>query len=333
MEKNISERKSTEPVLKVSHLKKYYTYGNGFLSHKRTVIKAVDDVSLSLYPGETLAIVGESGCGKSTTAKSIIRITEPTEGTIILDGKDFGKLSGKELKSARKKIKMIFQDPYSALNPRMTVRDIIAEPIDISGSYKTQEEREQKVLEASDMVGLNRDYLDRYPHEFSGGQRQRIGIARAIIEKPDVILCDEPVSALDVSIQAKVIDLLKELQQKLGVSYIFISHDLSVVRHMADRVMVMYLGHVVEEGSRDEIFNSPKHPYTRILLDSIPYIGKEMPDDEQQLIAGDIPSPENPPSGCCFHTRCPYCKDKCRNSAPTLTEVRAQQGHRAACFC
>ncbi|ETP73036.1 oligopeptide/dipeptide ABC transporter, ATP-binding protein [Lachnospiraceae bacterium JC7] len=333
METIISERKKTEPILEVSHLKKYYTYGNGFLSPKKTVIKAVDDVSLSLYPGETLAIVGESGCGKSTTAKSIIRITEPTEGTITLDGKDFGKLSGKELKAARQKIKMIFQDPYSALNPRMTVRDIIAEPIDISGSYKTQDEREQKVLEACDMVGLNRDYLDRYPHEFSGGQRQRIGIARAVIEKPDVILCDEPVSALDVSIQAKVINLLKELQDKLGVSYIFISHDLSVVRHMADRVMVMYLGHVVEEGSRDDIFNSPKHPYTRILLDSIPSIGKEMPEDEQQLIAGDLPSPENPPTGCCFHTRCPYCKEQCRSAAPSLTEVSGKPGHKAACFC
>lgn len=333
METTISERNNTEPILRVSHLKKYYTYGNGFLSPKKTVIKAVDDVSLSLYPGETLAIVGESGCGKSTTAKSIIRITEPTEGSITLDGKDFGRLSGKELKAARQKIKMIFQDPYSALNPRMTVRDIIAEPIDISGSYKTQAEREEKILEACDMVGLNRDYLDRYPHEFSGGQRQRIGIARAIIEKPDVILCDEPVSALDVSIQAKVINLLKELQDKLGVSYIFISHDLSVVRHVADRVMVMYLGHVVEEGSRDDIFNSPKHPYTRILLDSIPSIGREMPEDEQQLIAGDLPSPENPPSGCCFHTRCPYCKEQCRNSAPTLKEVPGQPGHRAACFC
>lgn len=333
METTISERKNTEPILRVEHLKKYYTYGNGFLSHRKTVIKAVDDVSLSLYQGETLAIVGESGCGKSTTAKSIIRITEPTEGSITLDGKDFVRLSGKELKAARQKIKMIFQDPYSALNPRMTVRDIIAEPIDISGSYKTQAEREEKVLEACDMVGLNRDYLDRYPHEFSGGQRQRIGIARAIIEKPDVILCDEPVSALDVSIQAKVINLLKELQDKLGVSYIFISHDLSVVRHVADRVMVMYLGHVVEEGSRDDIFNSPKHPYTRILLDSIPSIGKEMPEDEQQLIAGDLPSPENPPSGCCFHTRCPYCKEQCRNEVPTLTEAPGQPGHRAACFC
>ena len=333
METTISERKNTEPVLRVSHLKKYYTYGNGFLSPKKTVIKAVDDVSLSLYPGETLAIVGESGCGKSTTAKSIIRITEPTEGSITLHGQDFGHLSGKELKSARQKIKMIFQDPYSALNPRMTVRDIIAEPIDISGSYRTQSEREMKVLEACDMVGLNRDYLSRYPHEFSGGQRQRIGIARAIIEKPEVILCDEPVSALDVSIQAKVINLLKELQKKLGVSYIFISHDLSVVRHVADRVMVMYLGHVVEEGSRDDIFNSPKHPYTRILLDSIPSIGKEMPEDEQQLILGDLPSPENPPAGCCFHTRCPHCKEKCRNSAPTLTEITWQPGHKAACFC
>ena len=320
-----------EPVLKVRNLKKYFYSGGGFLSGKKTCVKAVNDVSFELYKGETLAIVGESGCGKSTTAKSVIRITEPTEGSIMLDGRDFGKLKGEELKKARQNIKMIFQDPYSSLNPRMTVRDIIAEPIDIAGSWKDKEERERKILEACDMVGLNRDFLDRYPHEFSGGQRQRIGIARAIIEKPEVILCDEPVSALDVSIQAKVVNLLKELQKRLNISYIFISHDMGVVRHMADRVIVMYLGHVVEEGSKEDIFESPKHPYTKLLLESIPVIGKEVPEDDKELISGDIPSPANPPSGCCFHTRCPYATEECSKVMPELREVDGRPGHKAAC--
>lgn len=323
---------TTEPVLRVQNLKKYYYSGGGFLSGKKTCVKAVDDVSFELLKGETLAIVGESGCGKSTTAKAILRITEPTGGTVFFQGRDFCKLKGEELKGARRKIKMIFQDPYSSLNPRMTVRDIIAEPIDIAGTYKTKEEREQKVLETCDMVGLNRDYLDRYPHEFSGGQRQRIGIARAIIERPEVIFCDEPVSALDVSIQAKVINLLKELQEKINLSYVFISHDLGVVRHMADRVMVMYLGHVVEEGSREDIFNSPKHPYTEILLGSIPVIGRESVEDETEIISGDLPSPANPPSGCCFHTRCPYATEACSRNRPELKDVTGQQGHRAACL-
>ncbi len=318
------------PVLKVEHLKKYYVSGNGFLK-KKNVVKAVEDVSFDLYKGETLAIVGESGCGKSTTAKSIIRIIEPSAGTITLDGQDFGKLSGPALKEARRSIKMIFQDPYSALNPRMTVRDIIAEPIDIAGTCKDQNEREKMVEEACEMVGLNVSYLDRFPHEFSGGQRQRIGIARAIIERPEVILCDEPVSALDVSVQAKVLNLLKELQEKLKVSYVFISHDLGVVRHVADRVMVMYLGHVVEEGDKKDIFENPKHPYTRILLESIPLIGKELNMDEYQLISGDLPSPENPPTGCCFNTRCPYASEECRNRAPELVAVSEGGSHRVSC--
>ena len=266
----------SEIILDVKNLKKYYMVGRKGLFGEKEYVKSVDGVSFTLHRGETLAIVGESGCGKSTTVKSLIRVTEPTSGEVILKGQDFLKLKGEELKKARRNIKMIFQDPYSSLNPRMTVRDIIGEPVDIEHCYKTEEEREKLILDTMELVGLNRDFADRYPHEFSGGQRQRIGIARAIILKPEIIICDEPVSALDVSVQAKIINLLKELQQKLNISYIFISHDLGVVKHIADRVMVMYRGHVVEEGTRDEIFTHPKHDYTKLLLSSIPKIGEKM---------------------------------------------------------
>ena len=256
----------SETILQVKNLKKHYMVGRKGLFGEKEYVKSVDGVSFELHRGETLAIVGESGCGKSTTVKSLIRVTEPTSGEVILKGQDFLKLKGEELKKARRNIKMIFQDPYSSLNPRMTVRDIIGEPADIEHCYKNEEERENLILDTMEMVGLNKDFADRYPHEFSGGQRQRIGIARAIILKPEIIICDEPVSALDVSVQAKIINLLKELQQKLNISYIFISHDLGVVKHIADRVMVMYRGHVVEEGTRDEIFSHPKHDYTKLLL-------------------------------------------------------------------
>ncbi len=266
----------SETILQVKNLKKHYMVGRKGLFGEKEYVKSVDGVSFELHRGETLAIVGESGCGKSTTVKSLIRVTEPTSGEVILKGQDFLKLKGEELKKARRNIKMIFQDPYSSLNPRMTVRDIIGEPADIEHCYKNEEERENLILDTMEMVGLNKDFADRYPHEFSGGQRQRIGIARAIILKPEIIICDEPVSALDVSVQAKIINLLKELQQKLNISYIFISHDLGVVKHIADRVMVMYRGHVVEEGTRDEIFSHPKHDYTKLLLSSIPRIGEKM---------------------------------------------------------
>lgn len=321
-----------EPVLRVEHLKKYYTSGGGFFSGKKTVIKAVDDVSFTLSSGETLAIVGESGCGKSTTARAVIRITEPTEGKVYLHGQDFTALSGAKLQEARKNMKMIFQDPYSSLNPRMTVRDIIAEPIDIRKDWKTEEEREAKVLETMELVGLNPDFMDRYPHEFSGGQRQRIGIARAIIERPEIIFCDELVSALDVSIQAKILNLLKELQEKLGVSYVFISHDLGVVKHIADRVLVMYLGHVMEEGTKESIFGRTAHPYTKILLNSIPVIGKDVSMTETELIHGDLPSPADPPKGCVFHTRCPYATDACRERVPALRALPDDPTHRVACL-
>lgn len=260
----------SEILLKVNDLKKHYKSGSIF--SKKSIVKALDGVSFELKRGETLGIVGESGCGKSTLAKSVIRLTEPTSGEIILNNKDFRKLKGRELKEARKGIKMIFQDPYSSLNPRMTVRDIIGEPMDIVKAYANKKERNEIILNTMEMVGLDLSWADRYPHEFSGGQRQRLGIAKAIILKPDVVICDEPVSALDVSIQAKIINLLLKLQRDLSISYIFISHDLGVVKHIANRVIVMYKGKTVEEGDVDDIFNHPSHEYTETLLASIPRI-------------------------------------------------------------
>lgn len=258
-----------ETILEVKNLKKYYKLG------RNEYVKSVDGVSFSLHRGETLAVVGESGCGKSTTMRALLRITEPTGGEVWLNGENFLSLKGRGLKEARRRIKMIFQDPYSSLDPRMSVRDIIGEPVDIAGICKTAEEREKLILETMDLVGLNRDFAERFPHEFSGGQRQRIGIARAIILRPEIVICDEPVSALDVSVQAKIINLLKELQQKMNISYIFISHDLGVVKHIADRVIVMYQGKIVEEGDKESIFANPQNAYTKMLLESIPKIGKK----------------------------------------------------------
>ncbi len=264
----------SDVILQVENLQKYYTVRHGIFGKKETTY-SVNGISFCLHKGETLAIVGESGCGKSTAMRSLLRITEPTGGKILLHGQDFRALQGAALQKARQNIKMIFQDPYSALNPRMTVSDIIAEPLDIAGAYSSLQERTELVLQAMDTVSLNRSFADRYPHEFSGGQRQRIGIARAIIMRPEIIICDEPVSALDVSVQAKIINLLKDLRQERKISYIFISHDLGVVRHIADRIAVMYNGRFVEEGTVQDIFLHPKHEYTKILLDSIPHIGKK----------------------------------------------------------
>ena len=255
--------KNDDILLKVEHLKKYYPVKSSSLKRSNGFVKAVDDISFDVKVGETFGIVGESGCGKSTMGKSVIRLIEPTDGKVILDGQDFTALKGKELKKARENIKLIFQDPYASLNPRMTVKDIIGEPIDIAKIYKTKKERDDRIIEVMKQVGLNLDYLYRYPHEFSGGQRQRIGIARAIALQPKLIICDEPVSALDVSIQAKIINLLKELQQKLGIAYIFISHDLSVVKHIADRVGVMYLGNMMEMADQKALYSNPLHPYTQ----------------------------------------------------------------------
>lgn len=315
-------------VLKVEHLTKHYPIKKGLFGKAANYVHALEDASFELHRGETFAIVGESGCGKSTTGKCILRLTEPTSGEVILDGQDFTKLKGEDLTRARQKMKLIFQDPYSSLNPRMTVADIIAEPIDIAGTYKTREERDARVEEIMQAVGLDLAFKYRYPHEFSGGQRQRIGIARAIVLEPEIVVCDEPVSALDVSVQAKVINLLEELQNKLGLSYIFISHDLSVVKHISDTVMVMYLGHTMELASKDELFDEPLHPYTKALLGVIPRIRHERIRDKK-ILQGDVPSPTNPPAGCVFHTRCPHCMKACCEKAPQMQEVRP--GHMCAC--
>lgn len=317
----------SETVLKVEHLKKYYPVRRGaFSGGAGQVVRACDDVSFELHAGEVLGIVGESGCGKTTTMQSVVRLIEPTDGNITLCGQNFRALKGKALKKARQRIKLIFQDPYSSLNPRMTVGEIIAEPLDVAKVCKTRTEREERVLQMMTQVGLDPSFAGRYPHEFSGGQRQRIGIARAMILHPDVVVCDEPVSALDVSIQAKIINLLRQLQRELGTAYVFISHDLGVVRHIADRVLVMYLGRVVEEGSCRDVFARPAHPYTQALLASMPRIdGKS---DNAEPLTGDVPSPSNPPGGCLFHTRCPYCRDICRTASP---ELIGEDSHLCAC--
>ncbi|MFR4947394.1 ABC transporter ATP-binding protein [Thomasclavelia spiroformis] len=320
--------KNEDILLKIEHLKKYYPVKSSSLKRSNGFVKAVDDISFDVKVGETFGIVGESGCGKSTMGKSVIRLIEPTDGKVILDGQDFTALKGKELKKARENIKLIFQDPYASLNPRMTVKDIIGEPIDIAKIYKTKKERDDRIIEVMKQVGLNLDYLYRYPHEFSGGQRQRIGIARAIALQPKLIICDEPVSALDVSIQAKIINLLKELQQKLGIAYIFISHDLSVVKHIADRVGVMYLGNMMEMADKKALYSNPLHPYTQALFSAISKISSERIDDKE-ILGGDVPSPANPPKGCRFVTRCPKAMEICKSVRPELKEV--ELGHKCAC--
>ena len=299
-----------------------------YKKYKNATHYSEEDFSIDIKDKEFIVFVGPSGCGKSTMGKSVIRLIEPTEGKVILDGQDFTSLKGKELQEARDKIKLIFQDPYASLNPRMTVKDIIAEPIDIAKCYKTKEERDARVVEVMKQVGLNLDYMYRYPHEFSGGQRQRIGIARAIALQPKLIICDEPVSALDVSIQAKIINLLNELQEKMGIAYIFISHDLSVVKHIADRVGVMYLGNMMEMADTESLYAKPLHPYTQALFSAIPRIGKERIEDKQ-ILGGDVPSPANPPKGCRFCTRCPKVMDICKTDRPDFKEV--EPGHFCAC--
>ena len=322
------DAQNNEVVLKVEHLTKHYPIKKGLFGKSGACVHALEDATFEVHRGETFAIVGESGCGKSTTGKCILRLTEPTSGEVWLDGEDFTKLKGDDLTRARQQMKLIFQDPYSSLNPRMTVADIIAEPIDIAGIYKTREERDARVEEIMQAVGLDLAFKYRYPHEFSGGQRQRIGIARAIVLEPQIVVCDEPVSALDVSVQAKVINLLEELQEKLGLSYIFISHDLSVVKHISDTVMVMYLGHTMELASKEDLFSEPLHPYTKALLDVIPRIRHERIQDKK-VLEGDVPSPTNPPAGCVFHTRCTRCMKVCCEREPEMREVKP--GHKCAC--
>lgn len=292
--------------------------GNG--GDSADVVRAVDDVSLQIYPNETLALVGESGCGKSTLGRLLIRLLEPTAGEVIFKGRDLAKLSGEEMFALRRKAQIIFQDPYASLNPRMKIRDIVGEPLQ-THNIAAGSAREELVAELIDQVGLRREALNRYPHQFSGGQRQRIGIARAIALKPELLVCDEPVSALDVSIRSQILNLLRDLQSRLSLTYLFISHDLAVVRYIADRVCVMFLGKVVELGTCKELFAHPVHPYTRFLLSAVPLPDPKLRNRERAILEGDIPSPINPPPGCRFHTRCPYARELCRQAEPPMTEA------------
>lgn len=327
----MNDTANQQPLLEVKHLKKFFPSKSAFLSKEKTFIKAVDDVSFSLMPKETLGVVGESGCGKSTMGRSVLRLIEPTEGEILYQGRDFRKAAGSALRNMRSEMQIIFQDPYASLNPRMTVGEVIAEPLNIQKRYSSKEETRAEVLKVMEVVGLNPKYYNRYPHEFSGGQRQRIGIARAIVLSPSLVVCDEPVSALDVSIQSQVLNLLRQLQDSMGMAYIFISHNLSVIKHISDRVMVMYLGHVVEMADKKELFSNPSHPYTQALLSAIP-VPERNSSRKKIILQGDLPSPANPPSGCVFHTRCFMAQEICSAEPPALKDIG--NGHMCAChFC
>ncbi|MEU5934240.1 dipeptide ABC transporter ATP-binding protein [Micromonospora sp. NPDC047187] len=321
-----------ETILSVYNLVKHFPITQGVLFQRQIgAVKAVDGVSFELRRGETLGVVGESGCGKSTLARLLMRLETPTSGRATLEGKDLFKASGAELRRLRRNMQMVMQDPYTSLNPRMTVGDIIGEPFEIHPDAAPKGSKAKRVQELLDLVGLNPEHINRYPHQFSGGQRQRIGIARALALKPEVIVCDEPVSALDVSIQAQVINLLKQLQGELGLSYIFIAHDLSVVRHIADRVAVMYLGRIVEIGTEDEIYERATHPYTQALLSAVPVPDPEARDQRNMIrLVGDVPSPADPPSGCHFRTRCWKAQDICAVEDPA-TVPRAADPHPSAC--
>lgn len=317
----------TEVLLKVDGLKKYFPITGGILGKQTGAVKAVDDISFWVNKGETLGLVGESGCGKSTTGRMLMRLTDPTEGQVVFEGKDLVTLSDKDMRKARKDMQMVFQDPFASLNPRHTVEKILEEPLIVHG-IGTKKERKQMVKEMLEVVGLSSYHAKRYPHQFSGGQRQRIGIARALMTRPKLIIADEPVSALDVSIQSQVLNLLEDLQKEFQLTYIFIAHDLGVVRHISDRVGVMYLGRLVEITEADKLYEKPLHPYTRALLSAVPIPDPDVKRD-QELLTGDIPSPANPPQGCAFHTRCKECMDICKTDRPVLKEI--EPGHFAAC--
>lgn len=317
----------TKPLLKVEGLKKYFPIKKGLLGKTVGQIKAVDNVSFYVNEGETLGIVGESGCGKSTTGRMLMRLLEPTEGTVEFDGKDLTSLSTEEMRKTRRDIQMVFQDPYASLNPRHTIEKILGEPLLVHG-MRDSKERRDKIYEFLEIVGLSRYHAKRYPHQFSGGQRQRIGIARALMTNPKLIIADEPVSALDVSIQAQVLNLMKDLQSEFNLTYIFIAHDLGVVRHISDRVGVMYLGKIVEVSESEQLYANPLHPYTQALLSAVP-VPDPAYEKQEILLEGDIPNPADPPTGCTFHTRCPYVMDICRKEIPQLVEM--EKGHSVAC--
>ena len=316
-----------EAMISVRNLKMYFPVG-GSLFEKKKTLKAVDDVSFDLYPGETFGLVGESGCGKTTVGRTIVRLYQPTAGQILLDGTDIAPLSEKEVLPYRSRMQMIFQDPYASLNPRMTVASIVGEPLRYQGM--NAKDIDDRVRELVECVGLKEDHLNRYPHEFSGGQRQRIGIARALASKPDFIVCDEPISALDVSFQAQIINMLEELQARFGMTYLFVSHDLSMVRHISKRVAVMYLGHIVEMAPVNELYANMLHPYTKALMSAVPIADPDAAEKSKRIVLqGDVPQPINPPSGCPFRTRCPYADEGCAEQIPKLKDMGG--GHMVAC--
>ena len=324
----MEDLKKDAPLLEVRHIKKYFPVYGGSLSKLQGYVHAVDDVSFSVEKGETFGLVGESGCGKSTLMQTIMRLIPATAGSVTFDGRELFSLKKRELRSSRKEFQIIYQDPYSSLNPRMTIGEIISEPL-LVHSVKDAEVRKRRTFETMADVGLQKSFYDRYPHEFSGGQRQRVSIARSLILRPKLILCDEPVSALDVSIQSQILNLLKELRERYGLTYIFVSHALNVVRHLSNRICVMYLGKIVEIGRTEDIFGNALHPYTRALVSAIP-----VPDPSFQrnriLLRGDVASPKDPPKGCRFHTRCPFASERCMEEEPDLRDYG--DGHQCACF-
>ncbi len=319
-----------QPLIRVENLKKHFPITRGILIQKQVgAVQAVDDISFDIYKGETLGLVGESGCGKSTTGRTLLQLHQPTSGRVFYKDTELTGASSAVMREMRRNVQIIFQDPYASLNPRMTVGSIVGEPLEIH-NVGTAAEREQRVKELLELVSLNPHFINRYPHEFSGGQRQRIGVARALALQPDFIVCDEPISALDVSIQAQVVNLLEELQEEFGLTYLFIAHDLSMVRHISDRVAVMYLGKLVELAARDELYENPLHPYTQALLSAVPVPDPVLDKKRKRtILEGDVPSPANPPSGCRFHTRCPIAEEICKQDAPVWREASSE--HWVAC--